>query len=464
MSIRNRWLMISVGLGILLNPLNSSMISVAIPRLQHVFQLDFTVVSWIIFSFYIASAIAQPIMGKASDLFGRRRIFLSGLVVSFVASLLAPLSPNFGWLIVFRIMQSIGTSMMVAVGMAIVRIHIREKQATALSVLSIFLSGAAAIGPFIGGVIIHWWGWPAIFLVNIPFVVTSFLLAWRHIPNDVPSMTPVARNMSFRRWSDLIDAPGVLLFTVGLVALLVGLLSAKSSGQISFSNVIVGLIGFVGLAAFVRHELKAKAPFIPLRTFAKYPALTWVNVEFMVVNLLFYSLFFGLPSYLQIVRHVSEFHTGMLMLSLGLCSLVASPMAGRWIDKSGPRPALLMSGMLMTFGSVWIVIMTLDQTSPVISVCLALAAFGISNGLNSVAMQAALFKSSPKEIIGVASGIFNTSRYLGTILSSLLISSVMGDNFSFKGFRVLGIILTLIALSLVFVNWRHKESRQLHES
>ncbi|MGF9696603.1 MFS transporter [Paenibacillus sp. MABNR03] len=462
MSIRSRWLMISVGLGILLNPLNSSMVSVAIPRLQNVFHLDFTVVSWIIFSFYIASAIAQPIMGKASDLFGRRRIFLSGLVVSFVASLLAPLSPNFGWLIVFRIVQSIGTSMMVAVGMAIVRIHIIEKQATALSVLSIFLSGAAAIGPFIGGVIIHWWGWPSIFLVNIPFVMTSFLLAWRHIPKDSPSTTSNVRNMSFRKWYDLIDASGVLLFTVGLVALLVGLLSAKSSGQISLSNVIVALIGFVGLGAFVRHELKAKSSFIPLRTFATYPAMTWVNVEFMVVNLLYYSLFFGLPSYLQIVRHVSEFHTGMLMLSLGLCSLVASPMAGRWIDKSGPRPALLMSGILMTFGSVWIV--TLDQTTPVISVCLALAAFGISNGLNSVAMQAALFKSSPKEIIGVASGIFNTSRYMGTILSSLLISSVMGDNFSFEGFRILGIILTLIALSLVFINWRHKESVQLHES
>ncbi|MCM3132843.1 MFS transporter [Paenibacillus polysaccharolyticus] len=460
MSFRNKWLMISVGLGILLNPLNSSMVSVAIPRLQNEFQLDFTVVSWIIFSFYIASAIAQPIMGKASDLFGRRRIFLTGIVVSLIASLLAPLSPNFGWLIVFRIVQSIGTSMMVAVGMAIVRIHIKEKQATALSYLSIFLSGAAAIGPFIGGVIIHWWGWPAIFLVNIPFVVTSFLLAWRHIPKDIPSTTSVARNMSFRKWSDLIDAPGVLLFTVGLVALLVGLLSTKTSGQITLSNVIVGLIGFVALGAFVRHELKAKAPFIPLRTFVKYPAMTWVNVEFLIVNLLFYSLFFGLPSYLQIVRHVSEFHTGMLMLSLGLCSLVTSPMAGRWIDKSGPGPALLMSGILMTFGSVWIV--TLDQTSPVISVCLALAAFGVSNGLNSVAMQAALFKSSPKEMIGVASGIFNTSRYLGTILSSILISTVMGDNFSFEGFRVVGMILTLIALSLVFINWRRKEPGQSH--
>ncbi|MNN26797.1 regulatory protein UhpC [compost metagenome] len=150
------------------------------------------------------------------------------------------------------------------------------------------------------------------------------------------------------------------------------------------------------------------------------------------------------------------------MLTLGLCSLVVSPLAGRWIDKSGPRPALLVSAILMTLGSVWIV--TLNQTSPVISVCLALAAFGISNGLNNVGMQAALFQSSPKEIIGVASGLFNTSRYLGTILSSLLIGIVMGGKFSFGGFRWLAIILTVIALSLVFMNLRRQESGQLQES
>jgi len=460
MNARSRWLIIAVGLGVLLNPLNSSMVSVAIARLQNVYHLDFTVVSWIIFSFYIASAIAQPVMGKASDLFGRRKIFLSGLVVAFVASLFAPLSPSFGWLIVLRIVQSVGTSMMVAVGMAIVRIHITEKQATALSVLSIFLSGAAAIGPFIGGVLIHWWDWQAIFIVNIPFVFASFLLAWRMIPKEEsPTSTP--RNMSFRKWFDLIDAPGILLFTVGLVALLVGVLSAKSAGHVSYVHLTVGLIGVVTLGAFVRHELKATSPFIPLRTFAKYPAMTWVNVEFTLVNVLFYSLFFGLPSYLQMVRHVNEFHTGILMLSLGLCSLVVSPIAGRWIDKSGPRPALIVSAILMTLGSVWLV--TLNQNSPVISVCLALAAFGISNGLNNVGMQAALFKSSPKEIIGVASGLFNTSRYLGTILSSLLIGIVMGGNFSAEGLRVLGIILTIITLSLLFISGR-RGARQLGES
>ncbi|BAH42546.1 conserved hypothetical membrane protein [Brevibacillus brevis NBRC 100599] len=460
MGAHNRWLMIAVGLGIMLNPLNSSMISVAIARLQNVYRLDFTVVSWIIFSFYIASAIAQPVMGKASDLFGRKKIFLIGLVVSFVASLLAPLSPNFGWLIVFRIVQSIGTSMMVAVGMALVRIHITEKQATALSVLSIFLSGAAAIGPFIGGVLLHYWDWSAIFLINIPFVVASLLLAWRMIPND-ESAASVTQNMSFRKWLELIDATGIVLFAVGLVALLVGLLSAKSSGHVSWWHIMVGGIGFVTLGAFVRHELKTTSPFIPLRTFAKYPAMTWVNIEFMLVNVLFYSLFFGLPSYLQMVRHVSEFHTGMLMLSLGLCSLIVSPLAGRWIDHSGPRPALLASAILMTFGSLWLVMF--NQDSQVVSVCVALAAFGISNGLNNVGMQAALFKSSPKEIIGVASGLFNTSRYLGTILSSLLISIVMGDTFSTEGLQVLGMILTTISLSLVLMSWR-RESRQAGES
>jgi EmrB/QacA subfamily drug resistance transporter len=457
MKVRSRWLLISVGLGVLLNPLNSSMISVALARIQNVYHLDFTVVSWVIFSFYIASAVAQPVMGKASDLFGRKKIFLTGLVVAFAASVAAPLSPNFGWLLVFRIVQSIGTSMLVAVGLAIVRIHITEKQATALSVMSVFLSGAAAIGPFIGGVLIHWWDWEAIFFVNLPFVVTSFFAAWRFIPQDVPP-TSVTRNMSFRTWFDLIDASGILLFTVGLVALLVGVLSAKSSGHVSIGNGMIGLLGLVALGAFVRHELKATSPFIPLRTYAKYPAMTWVNVEFVLVNVLFYSLFFGLPSYLQMVRHVSEFHTGILMLSLGLCSLVVSPLAGRWIDKLGPRPALLASGMLMTFGSVWIV--TWNPSSPVISVCLALAAFGISNGLNNVGMQAAMFKSAPKEMIGVASGLFMTSRYLGTILSSLLLGLVMGDTFSAGGFRLLGMILTVLALSLVFMSWRRRESGQ----
>ncbi|GMK37398.1 putative MFS-type transporter YwoD [Paenibacillus sp. CCS19] len=447
-------LLIAVGLGVLLNPLNSSMVAVAIPGLEQAFQLDFTQVSWIIFAFYIASAVAQPVMGKVSDLLGRRNLFLAGLSVAFAASLIAPLSTTFGWLIAFRIVQSIGTSMMIAVGMAIVRIHVTERQAMALSVLSIFLSGAAAIGPFVGGMLMHWWDWRAIFLVNIPFVIGSIILAWKTIPKDEPT-SAVGGGRNIRYWSKQLDAAGIILFALGLVALLIGVLSVKSSGHVTWSNAGVGIIGVVLLIVFVRLEQRTNHPFIPLRTFAQYPAMTWVNVEYMLVNLLFYSLFFGLPSYLQTVRHVSEFHTGMLMLSLGLCSLAASPFAGRWIDRSGPRPALLASAILMVTGSVWLV--TLNEHTPVSSICFALAAFGISNGLNNVGLQAVLFRSAPKEMIGTASGLFNTSRYLGTILSSLLIGVVMGSQFSFEGFRVLGIILTVISTLLVALYVRRRK-------
>jgi EmrB/QacA subfamily drug resistance transporter len=445
--------MIAVGLGIMLNPLNSSMISIAIARLQQVYLLDVTAVSWIIFSFYIASAVAQPVMGKCSDLFGRRKIFLTGLVVVFVSSMLAPLSPSFSWLIVFRIIQSVGTSMMVAVGMAIVKIHVTEKQAAALSVLAMFLSGAAAVGPFIGGVLIHWWDWPSIFLVNIPFVTASFIFAWKTIPKE-GVLKSKHGDMSIRKWFLLIDAPGILLFTIALVTLLMSLLSVNSTGHLSTWHLMAGGVGLIALATFIRHEWKTPAPFIPLRVFAKHPEMTWVNVQFMLVNTLFYALFFGIPSYLQQVRHLNEVHTGIIMLTLGLCSLISSPLAGRWIDKSGTRPALIVSAVLMTLGSIMIVV--LDKASPVVNIILPLAVFGISNGLNSVGMQAALFKSTPEEMIGVASGIFNTSRYLGTILSSLLIGIVMGDTFSLMGFQTLGIILTVLAASLIMMTLRRQ--------
>ncbi|CAM4348941.1 MFS transporter [Paenibacillus typhae] len=449
MKNRNRLLLIAVGLGVLLNPLNSSMISIALARLQEVYRLDYTAVSWVVFAFYIASSVAQPVMGKASDLFGRRRIFLAGLVVAFAASMLAPFSPGFGWLIVCRIIQSIGTSMMVAVGMAIVRIHIKENQAAALSVLSVFLSGAAAVGPFIGGVIIGRWDWESVFWVNIPFTAAGFVLAWRSIPADRPEGFAV-NSRPLLHWLVIMDVKGIILFAAGLTALLLGVLSFESSETAASWQILTALCGLTLLAGFVIHELRTASPFIPLRTFARYPAMTRVNVEYMLVNVLYYALFFGLPSYLQTVREVSVFETGILMLSLGLCSLAAAPLAGRWVDRSGPGPALLLSALLMTFGSLWLVM--LNGSWPVASICIALAAFGISNGLSGVGLQAALFQSSPKEIIGVASGVFNTSRYFGTILSSLLTGLIMGGQLSSGGLRRLAVVLTAIALLLIFLN------------
>ncbi|QDH23225.1 MFS transporter [Saccharibacillus brassicae] len=448
MNRRSQTLMIAVGLGVMLNPLNSSMVSMALPSLQEAFALDFASVSWIIFAFYVCSAAAQPVMGRMSDVLGRRRIFLTGLFVSMIASFAAAFAPTFGWLVALRILQSIGTSMMIAVGMAIVRVHVLGKQGSALAILSIFLSGAAAIGPFVGGFLIHAWDWRAIFLVNVPVAAFAFLLAWRVLPRDTPKKAldgpPPSRRTRMRQ----LDPVGILLFGSGLTALMLGLLAVSSSGTLSAKSVGLGLAGMVLLAIWVRHEWRHPSPFVPVRMFVRYPELSRVNLEFMLVNLLFYSIFFGLPSYLQSVRGLSELHAGWLMLSLGLCSLLAAPFAGRGVDRLGPRPLLLLSAVLMAGGSLGLAVIG-TQVSVLWFVPI-LAAFGIANGLNGVAMQAALFEHTPAAMAGVTSGLFHTSRYLGTILSSLLIASVMGGAFTHDGLHRLGCILSVCTLVLVW--------------
>lgn len=447
------WLPISIGLGVMLNPLNSSMVSVAIPALQKAFDLDYTSVSWIVLAFYVSSAAAQPIMGRAGDLFGRRRVFLTGLIVAFAASAVAPFSANFIWLIALRIIQSIGTSMMVAVGMAIVRVHVQDRQASALATLSIFLSGAAAIGPFIGGMLTAHWGWQAIFLANLPFAAVGFSFARRTIPHDDPIAVPgkvAVDPPSLFAWLIRIDLPGAALFVAGLSTLFIGLLSFAPGATLRTGNgpaAVSTAIGALIFVAFVRHELRAENPFIPLRLFARYPAITRVNLEFMLANLLFYAVFFGLPSYLQQVRHMSESRAGLLMLILGLCSLLFSPIAGRWIGRVGAAPVLRVSALAMTAGAIGIVF--LNGNSPVFLIVSILVFFGIANGLNGVAMQSALFASTPKEAAGVVSGLFNTFRYLGTIFSSVLTGLAMGGEFSEGGLRTLGIILTAAALILL---------------
>ncbi|WP_172193687.1 MFS transporter [Saccharibacillus qingshengii] len=447
MGTRSWMLLIAVGLGVMLNPLNSSMVSVAMPSIQQTFGLDFTTVSWIIFAFYLSSAAAQPIMGKISDGIGRRRIFLIGLAVSIIASFAAALSPDFAWLIGLRILQSIGTSMMIAVGMAIVRVHITEKQGSALAVLSVFLSGAAAIGPFAGGLLIHAWDWRAVFMVNVPVAGAALLLAWRVLPQDAPQAKPDAYPLRWA-WLKRIDPIGILLFLSGLTMLMLGLLTSASSGRISVGSAGLGLAGIGLLVFLVRHEWRHTSPFIPVRVFVRYPALIRVNLEFLGVNILFYSIFFGLPSYLQQVRGVNELYTGWLMLSLGLCSLLAAPFAGRWVDRFGSRPVIRASALLMALASLGL--LGIGPHSSLLGFIPILAAFGLANGLNGVAMQAALFEHSPVEIVGVASGLFNTSRYLGTILSSLLLAVLMGGTFTHEGLGWLGFILLLIALRLTW--------------
>src|SRR5215831_4731474 len=205
--------------GTLLNPLNSSMIAVALVLIQADFRVSVATASWLLSGFSLAAAVAQPLMGRFADLFGPRRVFCTGLLVVGVASALAPLAPALGWLIACRMLQALGTSAAYPAGLAIIRAINPQGQAPAgtLGAITITSSVSVALGPVLGGFLAARAGWPAIFLINLPITAVGLMLAWRWLPADAapsratmgaaPSRLAVVRAVLSR-----VDVPGVALF------------------------------------------------------------------------------------------------------------------------------------------------------------------------------------------------------------------------------------------------------------
>src|SRR5262244_1177607 len=222
-----RRLVSAVLAGTLLNPLNSSMIAVVLALIQADFRISMATASWLLSSFALAAAVAQPVMGRLADLFGPRRIFCIGLLLVGVASVLAPLAPAFGWLIACRMLQAFGTSAAYPAGLAIMRAGDPQGQAPAgtLGAINITSSVSVALGPVLGGFLAAHAGWPAIFLVNVPLTVVGLLLAWRWLPADTTlrhvtlGASPV-RRVDVRAVLRSVDVPGIVLFSGMLASLL----------------------------------------------------------------------------------------------------------------------------------------------------------------------------------------------------------------------------------------------------
>jgi MFS family permease len=437
----------AVATGTMLNPLNSSMISLALHSIQRDFHLTFTTVSWLISSFYLASAIAQPVTGKIGDLIGRKKLFIVGLLLVAVSALGAPLSPTFFVLLVMRLFQSIGSSAIYPSGIALVQSNIHEKQASALAVLSIFASAMTALGPTLGGFLIVWGDWPAIFTVNFPFILISLLLGWYMFPKDKKKEGSTFKNVIHH-----LDFPGIFLFAIGMILLLWFLLSFTTS-----IHYISGLVGIIFILLFVWRELKAKDPFINVRLFKTNRALSSVYLQFIVLNLFNYCLFFGLPTYFQEEMHLNVRTSGLLMLFMSGVSIIVSPLTGKWIDKSGAKQPIIVGSFLMLIGAILLTIFFIHV--PIIVMGIILAFLGISYGIGNVALQVAMFEATPENIIGTSSGLFQTCRYLGSILSSVVLGLVFGKEISPKHMVILGFILIVVSVLSLLLSLQYAKNR-----
>jgi len=433
----------SVATGTMLNPLNSSMIALAIPNIQKDFGLSYLTVSWLVSSFYLASAVTQPIAGKLVDVIGRKKMFLGGLILVTISAIGAPLAPVFTILIIMRLFQAVGSGAIYPAGIGMIHDHIHERQGAALGFISLMMSAMTALGPTIGGFLIAWGDWQAIFLVNIPVLLVCFLLGWFVLPKD-----GTRKKLTLHEIILKMDLIGILFFSIGVINLLLFLLSLKAT-----VNYVTGIIGVISILFFVWHELKTKIPFIDIRLFNSNRKLSLVFLQYIVLNFIYYSLIFGLPSYFQDGLNFGVAYSGMLMFLVTGVGIITAPLVGRWIDKSGVNITILTGNMLMVIGALLLWIFFDHVPIIVMLIIVSLISAGCSFG--NVTLQVAMLEASPANIIGVSTGMYQACRHIGSILSAVSLGLIFGVQFNPEHFTTLIIVLIVAGVVVVLLGVRY---------
>lgn len=428
----------ALSLGTLLNPLNSSMIAVALVSLQHDFKVDVATVTWVITTFYLASAAGQPLMGRLADRFGPRRLFLFGMSVVAIGCALTPFATSFVGVCIGRIALAVGTATAFPSAISMMR-RISELSGIGtprlLGRFQLANTIGSALGPVIGGLLLTGFGWQAIFWINIPLSLFAFLGVWLTAPRDTERESyPLTQTL---RESDI---PGIALFIATLTTLLIFLLDLTPVPLwwLLAVSIVLG-------ALFVWRELHTPFPFINLRLLAANHRLIMVYVCFAIFNLIYYCAFFGLPQYLQEHGGYRADVVGVLMFPLAAVTIIVTPLAARALERFGVRRVLVVGASTLVVG-VLVLSVAAFTTVPWMALVVT-AALGIPYCVVSIAMNQALYSATEPENAGVAAGMFQTSRYIGAILATTLLGIMFTSGTTPTHWLV--VVAVAAALSLV---------------
>ncbi|PZF58084.1 MFS transporter [Curtobacterium sp. MCBD17_013] len=423
--------------GPLLNPINTTMVSVALAPISRDLGIGSAQAIWLVAALYLASAVAQPSMGKLADRFGPKKVFLTGLVIVGVAGFVPEFLTGFGGAVTARVLIGIGTSSAYPAALTTLRQQSerigKPTPPLVLGALSITSLVSAAAGPPLGGALIAAFGWHAIFLVNVPLAAFGFVVAGLWLPSDasrprrddgVPVLTAL-------------DPAGMLLMTGTVSALLVFLLDL-SDGLWWLLGVAVAL-----LVALVLRELRAAKPFIDVRLLVTNRALSRTYIRLFLVYMVAYTMTYGFSQWVQDVAGYSSDQAGYIQLPSAVIAGVVSFLVAR---RTRVRTPLVIAATVPVVGGL--LLLGLHADSPVWLIALVPTMFGVPQGLASVSNQAALYRQVPSSYIGTAAGLSRTSVYIGAIAASSLIGGVFGERPTTPDLHLLGWVIVGVALLL----------------
>ncbi|WP_372405807.1 MFS transporter [Streptomyces luteireticuli] len=429
----------AVMIGSMLNPVNSTMISTALVPIGRAFGTGTAATVWLVAGLYLASAVAQPALGRIADRLGARRVYVAGLVVVGLAGLAGLFADSLGQLIAVRVLTGVGTSAAYPAAMAMIRNRAAgpggsgdRPPGTTLGALTIAALGSAAVGPALGGLLTGLAGWRAVFAVNIPLAVAGLLMALAWLPADGP------RNADRESLWTALDPPGVLLFTAALLPLMFFLTGLDRPDWPLLA------LGAVAAGALAVWERRARRPFIDLPMLAANRPLVRTYARYGASYLVIYCVLYGFTQWLEEERGYSAALTGVLMLPMCGVAALSSWAGARRGTVRGP---LLAGTAAMIVGAAALAFT--GPGTPVTVLVVIGIVFGLPNGLNSVGNQTALYAQAPAGQTGTAAGLFRTAQYVGAVASTSLIGLVYGERATTAGLHTAAIVLCGLGVLLL---------------
>jgi len=402
---------VALTLGATLTPLNSTMIAVALPSMGESFQVsssDLTL--WLVSSYLLVNIILQSPAGKLGDIVGRRRAFMIGLSLFAIGALIATLAPYLPVVASSRVLMAAGGAMLIPNAMALLRNVIPEhRRSRAFGYFGALLSASAAVGPMLGGMLTEYFGWKAIFLVNLPLL----LISWVLVKSDTSYVRPAGDSDAAKPRFDFI---GMGLLCLSLTILVIGLKSDD------FWPAIAVLLGSLGLVVFTRWEKVTRHPLVDVQLFRRGPFVIG-GVIVGLQNLGMYALLFQLPFLLKAWYLLDPAKIGQILLIMMIFMVFLAPIGGRMGEHFGVRNTIL-SGLCVSIAGLIMLLYTAGSPTLLwMPVSLALVGSGI--GMVTGPAQSAALSAVPAEQGGVAAGILSTMRYLGGIAGITIISTIL---------------------------------------
>jgi len=412
-----------------------SIVNVALPSVRADLDASMADLQWTVDAYTLVLASFLLLAGSTADRIGRRRVFLTGLVLFGLGSLLCGLAPGVGWLIGARTLQALGGTMLNPVAMAIVATTFpdRAERARAIGVFGSMSGLALALGPILGGALVDGFGWRAVFWINLPIVASASVCAALFVPESRPARA--------RR----VDPIGQILVILVLGSVVYAIIEAASLGWTSpmiLGLLLVALVAAVGLLSY---EPRRADPLLELRLFRSVPFSSAILMALFALCG-FGAFLFVTTLYLQNIRGLSALTAGLCLLPVGAVILVLSPLTGHVVGTRGPRIPLVIAGAALAMGaaaSLWI-----EPTTPLPAVLAIYLFFGLFLGTVNPPITNTAISGMPTSMAGLAGSVASSARQTGTTLGVAVAGTIVGSTANPQAFTAAEHRVWLVVLAL----------------